>query len=310
MSKLWAITSYFNPAKYERRRAAYRVFRQALEVPLLTVEHSTKNNLELSTADAEILLQVTGGDIMWQKERLLNLALDKLPSDCNAVAWLDCDVIFADHSWTDKLESKLDSSPLVQLFSQVNYLGPDWSQGAPLSGSVIKQRPSIASGVCDNQPAAIALEHPSRDQRPGTYANGMAWAAQRDFIDTYRFFDACIMGGGDRAITCAAYGCFQHIFDWHEMNEAQMAYYLKWAEPVYEACNGRVASLEGDIYHQWHGKPSDRGLSSRHHGLKAFDFDPNTDIAIDNGGCWRWNSDKPAMHRYFEDYFSSRREDG
>jgi len=281
-----------------------------LSVPLLTVEHVRDNCPELGEGDADILVRVTGGDTMWQKERLLNLALDALPSECDTVAWLDCDVVFDDPLWARKLDSALASAALVQLFSRVNYLGPDWSPGSPLKINIERIRPSIASGVCDQLPAAVALQHPSRDQRPGTYANGMAWAARRAFIGKYRFFDACIMGGGDRAITSAAWGCFQHIFEWHEMNEAQQSYYLEWAGPMYAACRGRVASIAGDIYHQWHGKAADRGLSSRHNGLRAFGFDPYTDIAIDFQGCWRWNSDKPAMHRYISDYFATRREDG
>lgn len=310
MSTLWAITSYFNPARYARRLSAYRIFRRSLGVPLLTVEHGSRNGLDLGDGDAEILVQVSGGDTMWQKERLLNLALDALPPECDTVAWLDCDIIFADPRWIDKLDPALASAPLAQLFSQVKYLDPDWSPGNPPGNSIERSRPSIASGVSDQMPAALALEHPSPGQRPGTYANGMAWAARRKFIEKYRFFDACIMGGGDRAITSAAYGCFNHIFAWHDMNEAQQSYYLKWAKPLHAACRGRVATLEGDIYHQWHGKAADRGLSSRHHGLRAFDFDPYKDIAIDPSGCWRWNSEKPAMHQYFEDYFASRREDG
>ena len=310
MNRLWAITSYFNPADYARRRSAYRMFRQSLTIPLLTVEHASEDRRELGEGDADILIQVAGGDTMWQKERLLNLALDALPSECDTVAWLDCDVVFAEPPWTGKLDSALAEAPLVQLFRRVHYLGPDWSPGIPPENSIERSRPSIASGVCEQLPARVALQHPSKHQRPGTYANGMAWAARREFIDKYRFFDACIMGGGDRAVTSAAYGCFQHIFEWHEMNPAQQSYYLEWARPMYAACRGQVGLVDGNIYHQWHGKAADRGLSSRHNGLRAFNFDPYTDIAIDSQGCWRWNSDKPCMHRYFEEYFTSRREDG
>ena len=34
------------------------------------------------------------------------------------------------------------------------------------------------------------------------------------------------------------------------------------------------------------------------------------DIALDDVGVWRWNSDKPAMHAYVRDYFAARKEDG
>ena len=82
---LWAITAYFNPAGYRRRRDNYRVFRERLQAPLVTAELSCDGNFALSSDDADVLVQVHG-DAMWQKERLLNLALGAVPSACQAVA--------------------------------------------------------------------------------------------------------------------------------------------------------------------------------------------------------------------------------
>ncbi len=307
---LWAITCYFNPAGYNRRRLAFDVFRQALDIPLMVVEQNLIGGPELNSSSAEIVLQASGGDAMWQKERLLNIAFDALPPECDQVAWLDCDILFEDRNWIQSLESKLGEVPLVQLFREVKYLDPRWEPGSAMEEYVERIRPSIVSGISSGLAATEALEAPSPDQRPGTYANGMAWAANREFIEKHGFYDACIIGGGDRAITCAAYGCFSHIFEWHRMNEAQQAYYLQWAIPFYQECQGRAAYLDMDIYHQWHGKASDRGLSSRHEGLRPFDFDPFSDIEISKGGCWRWISRKPNMHHYFSQYFNTRLEDG
>ena len=91
---LWAVTSYFNPAGYRRRKANYRVFRERLPLPLLTVEWSPTGQFELQPGDADILIQLTGGDVMWQKERLLNIGVERLPSQCKHVAWVDCDLVF------------------------------------------------------------------------------------------------------------------------------------------------------------------------------------------------------------------------
>ena len=85
---LWAITAYFNPAGFHNRLRNYRVFRENLGAPLVAVEFSHEGRFELCATDADILLQIAGGDVMWQKERLLNLALASLPSDCTHVAWI------------------------------------------------------------------------------------------------------------------------------------------------------------------------------------------------------------------------------
>ena len=99
---LWAITSYFNPLSYRRRRDNYRIFRDRLGVPLLTVELAYGPQFELGESDADILIQRRGGDVLWQKERLLNIALDALPGSCTKVAWIDCDVVFGEQDWPER----------------------------------------------------------------------------------------------------------------------------------------------------------------------------------------------------------------
>ena len=88
------ITSYFNPMRSRRRLANYRTFRSRLNAPLFTVELSFDGRFELTPSDADHLIQLSGGDIMWQKERLLNIALGAVPGDVEDVAWIDCDLVF------------------------------------------------------------------------------------------------------------------------------------------------------------------------------------------------------------------------
>jgi hypothetical protein len=89
---MWAITSYFNPAQYRRRLVNYRIFRERLGVPLVAVELSFGSPFELSQDDADVVVQLQDGDVMWQKERLLNIALTHVPDTCEHIAWLDADV--------------------------------------------------------------------------------------------------------------------------------------------------------------------------------------------------------------------------
>ena len=63
--ELWAITSYYNPLGYRRRRANYRTFRERLNVPLLTVELAFGPDFELKEGEADILIRRRGGDVLW-----------------------------------------------------------------------------------------------------------------------------------------------------------------------------------------------------------------------------------------------------
>jgi hypothetical protein len=60
----------------------------------------------------------------------------------------------------------------------------------------------------------------------------------------------------------------------------------------------------------WHGDLASRDYANRYAQFAAFGFDPAADIGLDEQACWRWTTDKPALHAYVHDYFQSRKEDG
>src|SRR5215475_9351699 len=147
---LWAVTAYFNPMHYRRKRANYRLFRQRLDVPLVAVELAYGRDFELGDDDADILLRLKGRDVLWQKERLINLALEALPASCCKVAWVDCDVIFEADDWPQRTSALLDRFSLVQPFSRLYRMPLDWVPGAasPPEAELIRSVPFlIASGT-------------------------------------------------------------------------------------------------------------------------------------------------------------------
>src|SRR5436853_1095 len=109
---LWAITSYFNPQRYRRRLANYRLFRKHLTIPLIAVELSFDGAFDLQPAEADVLVRLREGDVLWQKERLLNVALRALPVECRKVVWMDCDILVDAVDWPEQVSRMLDEFPL------------------------------------------------------------------------------------------------------------------------------------------------------------------------------------------------------
>jgi hypothetical protein len=304
---LWAITSYFNPAKYQRRRLNYRSFRQRLNAPLLTVELSGDGEFEVGRDEADLLIRVRGEGVMWQKERLLNLGLAALPPSCTKVAWLDCDIVFERKDWADQASRLLDRFTLVQPFSSAYPALPkDWCPGRELPAGSEEWR-GVPWLLCQGMSIAEGLD---------TYASvirssqGLAWAARREVLEANSFYDANIVGGGDALMVRAAYGRFEAAMSIQEMNEAQRDHYMRWARGYHRDVAGKVAHVDGSVFHLWHGDKANRGYRERFTGLRHFGYDPFSDIAIDHGGAWRWNTDKPDLHAYVRSYFLSRKEDG
>ncbi len=89
------------------------------------MELSFNGVFELEKKDADILIQLSGAALLWQKERLLNLALKAVPTDVEHIAWLDCDVILKRKDWAAEAKKQLQDLNVVQLFSEAVFLNSD-----------------------------------------------------------------------------------------------------------------------------------------------------------------------------------------
>ena len=310
-SALWAVTSYFNPGGYQRRLHNYREFRRRLSVPLLTVE-LTFGEAEpaLSSDDADIFIRCADGDVMWQKERLLNLAVGQLPPSCKHVAWIYCDVVFEDSDWAARTSDELGRVPITQPYSRVHHAPRDADTSALDAQPQGWAQQSIMAQVRSGVDCAAIIRAGGILRSPGQPAIGMAWAARRELLERHGLYDRCIVGGGDTVFVCAALGCPEAAIAAHEMNAAQQAAYLRWARPFHAEVQGHVSHVPGVLHHLWHGDMADRQARQRHQRLAPHGFEPTIDLAQGSHGAWRWATDKPSLKSYVHDYFWSRHEDG
>lgn len=313
-SGIWVITSYFNPLRYQSRRDNFQVFRDHLQMPLLTVEQGIDGNFELSEKDSTKLVQISTSDLMWQKERLLNVALENLPDACTVVAWIDCDVLFERQDWTDLTLQALEKYELVQLFGEVLYLKRNADLSMPLVNQYELKRKSVGighqRGVLKNNPLIPSNESTKKNGVSSEYSNGFAWAMKREHLEKCRFYDASILGGGDYKFSQAASGLWETVKRYHNLGEKEYCHYQGWAQRFFEVVQGNIGSIPGQLYHLWHGDLLDRAYLKRHGVLRNHDFDPERDIAINAEGCWRWNTEKPALHQVVHQHFINRYEDG
>lgn len=315
-NSLWAVCCYFNPCRYARRRLNYGTFREHLGVPLLTIELSHDGEFELREDDADRMLRRRSPHVLWQKERLLNLAIASLPKSCDKVAWLDADVILDRDDWPEETMRLLDDHALVQLFSHFvdlprdavdppSDVGPT-GRGFALLYAQGEHEVELFDAMWGSDVCRTS-EGVSMRRR---LSSGFAWAGRRELLEKHGLYDACILGSGDRAIACAAYGRASTAKLNFLRSEPQRRHFLAWTEPFGASIAGRVTYLEGMVRHLWHGELRDRHYRERWRELASYGFDPHTDIALDDEGCWRWSSDKPAMHSYVRRYFERRQEDG
>jgi hypothetical protein len=310
----WVVTSYYNPCGYRSRRTNYDHFRSALTAPLLTVELARPGHFELQDGGADLLVRVESEDVMWHKERLLNLALEHLPPECTELAWVDCDVIFESEAWIEEASRALEKYPLVQCFTQMDNLPPDFALSTPLSAQVTSSRPSLGARRQRGEDVFTAGEASfAAAVRYGvawSCAAGVAWCTHRDTLAAVGLYDTMIVGGGDGALAHAALGEQDRAVRLFRLGPAHREHYLRWAARFHDAVRAGVGVIDGTVYHLWHGEVRDRQYNLRHAILRKFSFDPSADLAVAPAGCWCWSSDKPSLHQAVEAFFSERREDG
>jgi hypothetical protein len=309
-SEFWAITAYFNPMHWPRRLANYRAFRSRVQIPLVAVELGYDGQYDLKSGDADILIQIPGTDVMWQKERLFNVALAHVPFTIQNIACLDSDIYLQrDDVWHEAARA-LDHFPIIQLYSEVFYLDRDFPLDFHLMRAALPACPGFSclqsQGHTPLELCNPAWTNPA-DLPPVTY--GLAWAFRRELFAKRGFYDSWIVGGGTRVHFFAAHGHYAEASAAFQFQSAMHEHYCAWAQEFYAAVRGQWGYIPGQIAHLWHGDLSRRKHRRRYREFAQHQFDPTTDIVVDARGAWRFGSDKPAMHQYLREYISSRERD-
>jgi len=325
--QLWVVTSYYNPANYKSRLRNFKAFRRNLNAPLMVVELAKAGQHQLTKDDGDLVISLTGEDQIWQKERLINIGIARLPLHVEYVAWVDCDLILGDVNWTKTAKSWLEKNGgLLQLFALSLHLPreadvPSLSvQTCPaiepiLTGVAIAN--SVRDGKFDQNELKLTQANAAGDldsynkaiDRHNCY--GMAWAARRQTIEKCGHYDRNIVGGGDAVPVFAALNRMDMYWALRSLTDKQKLDMLSWANSARSAgLFVNVDALDQKIYHIWHGDLSHRSYRKRYEILVRHDFDPAKDIELSENSTWRWSDPQSPLARDISAYFFSRHEDG
>lgn len=284
------ITCFFNPTNSNKIRSNYSEFRKRLNHPIVTVELAF--NGQPFFIDDSIKVRGSNKNILWQKERLLNIALKSLPSHIDKVAWLDADIIFENPNWIQDAEKALDEKPVIQLFEEVDDSGDNKLSTHTGFGFA---RNLVVTGIKSN--SAIGLWRTSG-------MRGLAWAATRDVL-AEGFFDLGIVGSGDSYHLIAWLNAWDdpHV---HRLPPHLRKQFLIWAWKVSQKVRGNVGYIKGKVLHLHHGSLKARNYLNRQKILINHNFCPDTDIIKDNNDLWAFSGNKPDLEKDIKTYFEQR----
>lgn len=310
-SPIWAITSYYNPFRGLRRYANYRAFRRNLAIPLVTVEWSHEADFQLNQDDAEVLVQVSGGSLMWQKECLLNIALDYLPHESRYVAWLDCDIIIDDPEWPQKTIGLLATHGLVQLFEEVRHLPVCDTQR--IDEKMARQQQPIHTQQGLVAQLKRGMPFYEENAEPGIPKKvigslGLGYAAHAEWLREARFYDAGIVGGGDRMFIAPLLDRLEECFRERPATPAHRRHYFGWLHRARGVLPMPHTFLPGKIYHLYHGELRNRNYQLRSAILTESGFDPELHIVKTPQRVWQWTNEAGELPARVLAYLASRRD--
>lgn len=297
MDALWCITAVFNPANYQSRIDNYKIFRDRLEsqnINLLTVELVFNDQQPVLSADIKTF-HLHSHSVMWQKERLLNYAISKLPQHCTHFAWLDSDLLLPD-GWQDMAMTKLEKADFVQVFEKVIHLKQKEIYGGDYQD--IKQGIAWQSNTYKEDWINLRLQKKIFHAEPG-----FGWATKKSSLPN-GLYDRLILGSGDNFLVDCLLGSEPLHHYWTKLTN-MLSDMSEWKNTFKK---GTVDYLPINIYHLWHGNMKNRAYHTRDLILNKHKFNPTEDIIIKND-VWEWSSPKPDLHQDVTNYFHSRRED-
>ena len=304
MGSVCVITTYYNPCRWQTRRLIYDQFMRGMAevgAPVITVECAF-GDMPFELPEAEGVIQVRSQSLVWQKERLLNLAASWLPASCRYIAWIDADIVFENWNWVNDLERVLRKHQVAQVWETCLRLGKGNIETLP------PDRVVSFAAVMTNHPQML---HAGRYDAHGH--TGYGWAMRREIFDWVGLYEHAICGSADHFMAHAIYGqygfCIENALK-HDVR--QITHLQAWGTRFYAMTQGSLGCVPGEIRHLWHGDATNRRYFLRMHDITDLGYNPWSDLHIAPGRPIEWKPglDKPGLKEYFTNYFASRREDG
>jgi hypothetical protein len=237
-------------------------------------------------------LQLRATSVMWHKENMINIAVQKLlPSTWQAMAWIDADIEFENSSWaSDTLRLLNGSYDVVQLFSHACDMNEKKA-----SMSVFN---SFGYCVVKNNMNSCGINYPHP---------GFAWAIRRQaYKKMGGLYERAILGSGDHIMAKAFIGEAKSSIS-AESHPDYLADVLAFQT---KAKNFRIGYTPGLIRHHWHGSKANRKYLERWQILVNHNYNPLTHITKNKDGLLVPTTECPVgLINDIVNYGNERKED-
>ena len=297
MEKLNVICVYYNFCKYKRRKQLTLEYIERMSqyenINLYVCELVLEGEeFEITDKTNSKHLQLTTKYVLWYKENLINITVNKLlEKNWSSFAWIDSDIEFENKNWVNDTLEKIKKNDILQLFS--------YSIQLDINNNKLWENMGV---IKYNKNRFIPLNH-ELNSHPG-----FAWAISRNFYDKInKLPDSFIVGGCDTRI---AYGIFNIDKFFYSHNDIK--FNSKFIKYIFELNikfkNIKYDYVEVKIYHYYHGDSKDRQYFNRHKLLS--EYNPSEFIKYNDDGLITPTDNFPIdLLNGIKKYFENRKED-
>lgn len=289
MKKIAFISSFYNPVKFKvpvKNCYNFLKYNIGTKIPIDDfffgqIENEVKLDIK-GLMNKENYLKLKSDSAIWHKERILNLLIQKfdLIDRYEYICWLDCDIIF--------------EKPVIipDNFEMVAFQPFKYSFRSKCPRNIDYSKPFHMDGE--------KLESFGYNKTDGDI--GLCWAINSEYLDEIGgLFDYGIVGGGD------------YYFTKRILGEEVHTGCIEFNKSINEYVDGSFLSkkeigyLDNNIYHQFHGKISNRAYDDRIKILRKYEYDPLKHLKISKNLLYELKN--KDFEEEIKQFFIGRKED-
>lgn len=242
---------------------------------------------ELKKEKNHITITVPDDYILWNKENLINIVIQKfLPTDWKYCAWIDADIEFLDSQWVEKTlqRFKETNAEFLQLFSFCRYLDKE--------NQVSQYFKSTMYGYLNG--IKNTYLHP-----------GFAWGCTRSAYEKINgLFEYGIVGGGDKFLSQSLLRRIPYMSHVH-LSPSLTKKLHDFHKSIHRSTANYVNVI---IQHHYHGERKNRQYTFRQRILTKYQFDPNQHLFRDPDLGLLIPNFPEKMQHDVQKYFQTRKE--
>jgi hypothetical protein len=311
---LYVVATLFNATRWRSRWKLFQRFRKHVldsGAKLCIVELAFGEREFVFTEDRdgwqdnEYFLQLRTNTELWYKENMINLGVQRFPSDWKYGAWVDGDVLFSRPDWADGT---------IQALQHYQWISP-WSVAQDLDANFepIQTHESFFRSyeLGRKVPNKCDYYYGSGGQGKKNYFHpGFAAAFRREAFDAVGgMIDFAVLGAGDNHTANALIGQAEKTLP-PGIHENYRNLVLEWQDRAECSIKRNVGSQRGLLLHYFHGAKVKRRYKDRWKILVENNFDPLTHLQRDSQGLWQFSCKAPIKLRDdIRKYFRQRDED-